>query len=81
MYDMKVICTRDLVHRAARVSQALRSGQTLLWTSRGQLIARLVPPPDRKATAVLDWVKRAKEAGAVRRGKVLASTVVSALRG
>jgi antitoxin (DNA-binding transcriptional repressor) of toxin-antitoxin stability system len=67
MLNMQTVTTRDLSHHAARVTKILRTGRTLAWTSRGHLIARIVPAANPEVTLQRDWLSRARQAGAVNR--------------
>lgn len=76
MLNMHTVTTRDISHHAARITEILEAGQTVAWTSRGRLIARITPvakPADREQR---NWLGRARQAGALNRSPVKVSDSV-----
>lgn len=68
---MKTISTRELLTNHKAVQSRLSAGESIIWTSRGKVIAQLTPPeisPKGKANRP-DWVRRARESGAVNTGR------------
>lgn len=81
LLNMQTITTRDLAHHAARVTELLEAGETVAWTSRGRLIARLIPPAKPAEAGSRDWLARARQAGAINRGKATVSEALYEDRG
>lgn len=77
LFNMKIISTRDLLHRTKEVRSALEMGESLTWTSRGKTVAYLQPPKPASALGKkLDWVKRARAAGAVNKSAMTTGSLV-----
>ena len=65
MLNMKSVNTRDLAHRSKEVRKTLAGGERIAWVSRGKLIATLEPAGKGGNRTKVDWLSRAREAGAV----------------
>jgi antitoxin (DNA-binding transcriptional repressor) of toxin-antitoxin stability system len=62
---MKTINTRDLVHHSKEIRRTLDAGERIAWQSRGKLIAMLEPASKQTKNAHLQWLDRARQAGAI----------------
>lgn len=66
LYNMRKITTRQLVHHTKQVREALERGESLQWTQRGRIVAVLQSPQTATdAPDPVDWLARARSAGAV----------------
>lgn len=80
---MKNITTRELLTNHKAVQSRLAAGESITWTSRGKVIAQLSPPKVFEPINLKrpDWVKRAREAGAINTEAKSVSAWVSEDRG
>ena len=80
---MRTRSTRELLTEHKAVQASLASGESLMWTSRGKIVAQLTPPPAAKAekTERPDFVARALRIGALNEGSKSAGQWISEDRG
>ena len=81
-YMRRRVSTRELLHHSKRIQAALARGEVFEWTCRGRVIATIQPvPAGGKDRACMDWVGRARKAGAVRESGQSLSAMLYADRG
>lgn len=74
---MKRVTTRELLHHTKEVRASLETGEALVWTSHGKVVAYLQPPRNQVLSAEkMDWLARAETAGAVNRGTTSVSSLI-----
>ncbi len=62
---MKTITTRDLVHRTREIRESLERGESFQWSQRGRIVAVLQSMARPEKVPPIEWVGRAREAGAI----------------
>ncbi len=82
MYHMKTATVRDLRNNFARISAWIRAGQEVAITTRGEILARLVPEASAKKPKKVrfDGEKRMRQLKEICGGKTLPGNSVLLMR-
>ena len=79
---MKQITTRELVHHAKSIREALERGETFEWTQHGRVVAVLQRPAQPfDECERMDWIGRARASGAVARSGETVAGLIDEARG